>query len=191
MKLSEYAKKYGCTYQTALNHWNRGMLKGKQLATGTIVIFDDADNDPSEVDTKTYAIYCRVSSHDQSKDLISQQERLLSYCSAKGYIVSEIVCETASGLNDNRPKLNKLLSSNYNIIIEHRDRLTRFGFNYIHTLMGMQGRELIVINPVINQENEIMDDFVSIITSMCARIYGTRRSKRKTTDLVQILKHED
>ncbi len=82
-------------------------------------------------------------------------------------------------LNDQRPKLMKLLldASIGTIIVEHKDRLTRFGFNYIDQLLVMQGRKLEVIFPS-DTDNELVDDFVSVITSMCSRISGKRNSKR-------------
>lgn len=69
-------------------------------------------------------------------------ERLKTYAIAKGYQVSKIVSEIASGLNDHRPKLLKLLcdASVGTIVVEQRDRLTRFGYHDIDQLLAMQGR---------------------------------------------------
>jgi predicted site-specific integrase-resolvase len=187
MKLSEYARRNSITYRTAFLHWQIGLLNGKQLATGTIVIFDDAEE---ESRTHTYCIYCRVSSHDQKEDLGRQEQRLKDYCSAKGWKVSAIYSEIASGLNDDRPKFNKALSSFDNIVVEHRDRLTRFGFNYIQTLLSKQNRKIEVINESENK-HDIVQDFISIITSFCARIYGHRRSRRKTESLIKELQLEN
>jgi predicted site-specific integrase-resolvase len=88
------------------------------------------------------ALYARVSSADQKADLQRQIQRLKEYASARGYQVSKIVSETASGLNDSRPKFLKLLTdaSIGVIVVEHRDRATRFGLAYIEQLMQMQGR---------------------------------------------------
>ena len=63
------------------------------------------------------------------------------------------------------------------IVVEHKDRLTRFGFNYIETILNNQGTEILVINRTHNDEEDIMTDLISIITSFCARIYGKRRTK--------------
>jgi putative resolvase len=86
------------------------------------------------------------------------------------------VTEIASGLNDQRPKLGKLLadSSIGTIVVENRDRLTRFGSHYIETRLEAQGRHLEILF-----QRELGDDFVRVITSIAARIYGRRHSKRR------------
>ncbi len=89
-------------------------------------------------------------------------------------------------MNDHRPKFLKLLTDPTigAIVVEHRDRGTRFGWNYIEQVMLMQGRRLEVIFPT-GTDNELVDDFVSVITSMVARIYGKRQSKRKAEQIRQ------
>ena len=88
-----------------------------------------------------------------------------------------------------RPKLLKLLTdpSVSVIVVEHKDRLTRFGYNYLEQLLKMQGRRIEVINLAENGKEDLIQDFVSIVTSFCARLYGQRRSKRKTERLVSEL----
>ena len=77
------------------------------------------------------------------------------------------------------------------IIVEHKDRLTRFGFNYIKALLKSIGGSVIVINEVESNKEDLIQDFVSVITSFCARIYGQRRSKRKTEKLLEGLKEDE
>ena len=177
MKLSDFAKQTGVTYRTAWNWWKAGKLAGYQTETGTIIITEDKNN---RTESGFVALYARVSSSDQKADLERQLQRLRDYASASGLIVSKEVREIASGLNDNRPKLNQLLqdASIATIIVEHKDRLTRFGFNYIKLLMEAQERQIVVINES-DTKNELIDDFVAVITSMCARLYGKRHAKRK------------
>jgi putative resolvase len=176
MRLSEYAKKMGVTYTTAFRWWQAGKLDAYQLDTGTVII-----REPAQLqEALGVALYARVSSADQKEDLDRQVQRLKDYSSQRGYQVSKIASEIASGLNDQRPKLMKLLmdASIGTIIVEHKDRLTRFGFNYIEQFMQMQGRKLEVIFPS-DTDNNLVDDFVAVITSMCSRIYGRRNSKRR------------
>lgn len=191
MKLSTWAKKNSVCYQTALNHWKRGLIKGKQLSTGTIVVFED-DGEAVEVKELQIATYSRVSSSQNKDNLDKQQERLISYANAKGYKTKYNIKEIGSGLNDNRPLLNKLLSDNEVsvIIVEHKDRLTRFGFNYIELFMEGQGRKIEVINNIGDDKSDLIQDFIFIITSFCARIYGQRRSKRCTEKLINELNEE-
>ena len=100
--------------------------------------------------------------------------------------MAQVVKEIGSGVNDARPKLMKLLtdSSVTLIVVEHKDRLTRFGFNYIEQLLKQQDRRIEVINLTEAGKEDLVQDFVSIITSFCARLYGQRRSKRKTERLI-------
>jgi predicted site-specific integrase-resolvase len=107
--------------------------------------------------------------------------------------VSEIIQEFGSGINDKRPKLEKLLKQqNFTkLVVEHKDRLTRVGFNYINTLLNFNQIEVEVVNPSEDDKEDLIQDFISIITSYCARIYGNRRSKRKTEKLIMELESND
>ena len=153
-----------------------------QLDTGTVIVREPAQ--PQEA--MGVALYARVSSADQKEDLERQIQRLKDYAAVHGYQVTSVVSELASGLNDRRPKLVKLLTdaSIGVIVVEHRDRLTRFGFNYIEQLLTMQGRRLEVLYPR-DTDNDLVDDFIAVITSMASRIYGRRTSKRRAEKIKQ------
>lgn len=190
MKLSQFAKKNSIKYQAAYKMFKAGLIKGYQLPTGTVVITEDL-----QVQTKQEynIIYARVSSSENKSNLDSQAKRLKDFAAAKGWIIHEVVKECASGLNDHRPKLEKLLRDNKatRLIVEHNDRLTRFGFNYIKILCDLVNCELVVINPAEDEKSDLIQDFISIITSFCARIYGQRRCKRKTEKIIEELKNND
>jgi len=177
MKLSVYAKKIGIAYVTAYRWYRSGKLKAYQTESGTIIVEDTVIETATE--TKV-ALYARVSSHDQKDDLARQLDRLKNYATGRGYQVSQIVTEMASGLNDSRPKLTNLLldTTIKVIVVEHKERLTRFGFNYIETLLQTQGRKIEVIFPDEVQD-DLIADFIAIITSMSARIYGRRGNKNR------------
>ena len=104
----------------------------------------------------------------------------------------KIVKEVGSGLNDNRKKLAKILvDDNYNIlIVEHKDRLARFGTNYLNILLEKIGKKLEIVNLAENDKEELMQDLVAIVTSFCARLYGLRRSKRKTEKIIKELTND-
>lgn len=190
MKLSEYARRNSITYRTAQNHWKLGLIKGKQLATGTIVVFEESDDIVSE---NKVVLYARVSSTENKVNLEKQLERLRNYASAKGYIVIKEVKEIGSGLNDKRPLLQSLFERDdwRKLIVEHKDRLARFGINYIQVLLNKTNRQIEIINETNNDNEDILQDLVSIITSFTARIYGLRRSKRKTERIIEELKNEE
>ncbi len=189
MKLSDYAKQAGISYQTAWRMWKRGELNAYQLPTGTIVVKTDDSNSLSE---PIACIYARVSSAENKSNLEAQAERLTSYAIAKGYRIYKVVKEVGSGLNDNRKQLAKILvDDNYNIlVVEHKDRLARFGTNYLRILLEQIGKKLEIVNEADNGKDELMQDLVSIITSFCARLYGLRRSKRKTEKIIKELTNE-
>lgn len=190
IKLSKYAKDHSITYGTALRHYHKGILKGYQdETTKTIYIEEETKNINN---TNRVVLYSRVSSSENKKNAEKQLERLRMYSLAKGYTIVEEIIEVASGLNDKRPKLEKILKKdNYDILlIEHKDRLTRFGFNYIEVLLSKSQQRVEVINYIQEDKEDLINDLVSIITSVCARIYGQRRTKRKTEDLIKELKKE-
>jgi len=190
MKLSDYALKIGISYRTAWRWYKSGRLKGYQVDTGTIIITEPLPDVITPVEEKV-AIYIRVSASENKDNLETQAKRLMDYCAAKGYQVALCVKEIGSGVNDTRPKLLKLITDPTikTIVVEHKDRLTRFGFNYIEKLLTMQGRRIEVINLTENGKEDLIQDFVSIITSFCARLYGQRRSKRKTERIIAELKN--
>jgi putative resolvase len=183
MKLSQYAKKTGISYKTAWRWYKAGTLDAYQTPTGTVVV---RDPQMERIGTGRIALYARVSSADQKSDLERQVQRLRDYAAARGYQVAKEVTEIASGLNDSRPKFLKLLADPTigTIIVEHRDRSTRFGWNYITTLMEAHGRRMEAVFPD-ETKDDLVNDFVSIITSMAARIYGRRGSKRRAERIKQ------
>ncbi|MDJ0594501.1 MAG: IS607 family transposase [Pleurocapsa sp. MO_226.B13] len=185
MKLSDYAKQQGISYRTAHRAWKRGELKGRQLSTGTILIDTD-------LTVEGVLIYARVSSAENRSNLDSQALRVEKYCIARGYRIVGIVKEVGSGVNDSRKKLIKMLQrDDYHLIVcEHKDRLTRVGFNYIKVLLNQMGKDVEVINEAREEKEDLMSDFISIITSFCARIYGMRRQKRKTECIIECLESE-
>lgn len=189
VKISTYAKENDLHYRTVWNHCKQGLLEYEQLPTGTILVIV---RDNNELQKGKIAIYCRVSSSQNKSNLEGQKQRLLGYCSAKGYVVDRVVTEIGSGLNDNRKKLESLLldDSITKIVVEHKDRFARFGTNYIELLMKKQGRSLEIINKTEGDKEDLMQDFVSIITSFVARLYGQRKSKRKTELIIKELQKD-
>lgn len=188
-KISQYAKKYNVTYRTVWNWIKQNKLQIQRTDTNRIIIVEDEDKNINE----NVAIYARVSSTENKNNLSKQRERLENYCAAKGYKIIKSVEEIGSGLNDNRKKLESLLldESIKKIVVEHSDRFSRFGMNYITLLLKMQGREIEIINTQNNDRDDLMQDFVSIITSFCTRLYGQRRTKRKTEQLIKELESKE
>lgn len=177
-KLSEYARNHSITYQSAWNRYNAGKIAGAFLdETGHVLI-------PLFVEDKNLnrvAIYSRVSSNEAKKDLERQKQRLESYAINFGYNIVYSVKEVGSGVNDSRSKLSKLLmQDDWDVlIVENKDRLTRFGFNYIELLLNKYGKKIVVVNQTSDDKTDIMNDLISIIYSFSARMHGLRKRKNK------------
>jgi putative resolvase len=188
MKLSQYATDHGVTYRTAWNRYKAGKIGGAwQDENGTIHV-----PEPGAELLPKAAIYARVSSHGQKDDLDRQVQRLTDYALTRGLQVVSVTTEVASGVNDTRPKLTKLLQSDDwgTLVVEHRDRLTRVGFNWFEVFLTRQGKRIEVANLAQEQTSDLMDDFLSIIYSFTARLYGLRGSKNRSRRLIAALEKE-
>jgi len=130
MKLSAYAHQIGVSYRTAWRWFKAGKLTGFQADTGTRIVTDPTPEKAQVVASCTAAIYTRVSAAENKVNLEGQAKRLQDYYAAKGDQVGAGGKEIGSGVNDTRPKLLTLLTDPTLtlIVVEHKDRLTRFGF---------------------------------------------------------------
>jgi predicted site-specific integrase-resolvase len=192
MKLGDYAKQAGVRYETAWRWFRDGKIKGHRVGEHTIII-TERETEAVSIARDQVAIYARVSAAEHRPNLDSQAERLVAYCEARGYPVSQIVKEVGSGVNDSRPKLLKLLSDSQVgvIVVEHKDRLTRSGFRYIETLLALNGRRIEVVNLAENGRGDLWSDLTAIIYAFCARLYGQGRVKRQSEKITQALNAHD
>jgi putative resolvase len=183
MKLSVWAERQGIGYQAAWRMFKSHKLPvpAKQLPTGTIIV-DDRPQDAG------VALYARVSSHDQKKDLEAQIGRLAVFAANQKLTVIKTVSEVGSGLNGHRQGLMRLLSEPKvrTIVVEHRDRLMRFGAEYVEAALAADGRKLLVVD-ASEFKDDLVQDVIAVLISMCARLYGRRsasnRAKRALTAL--------
>jgi predicted site-specific integrase-resolvase len=164
--------------------WRAGTLPAEceQLATGTVLVRVQS-HEPHMV-----ALYARVSSADQKADLDRQLARLVEFAAREKLVVADSAAEIGSGLNGHRKALMRLLrnASVGTIVVEHRDRLARFGFEYIESALASANRKIVVIDA-----NEVKDDIVrdlhEIIVSLCSRLYGKRSAERRAKKAVEAL----
>ena len=190
LKLSSYAKKLGIHYNTAYRLFKRGQIPGYQLPTGTVIVEEPVDHTENRaLRPQLVAVYARVSSTENKKNLDTQAERLITWCNARGWSVGTVIKACGSGINDQRPKFLALLANrdSHRIVVEQKDRASRFGVASIQTLLAMQDRELVIVNTADTAQDDLMGDFVAIITSFAARLYGRRRAKRKTEQVLAVL----
>jgi len=192
MRLKQYAEKLGISYKTAWRHFHAKQIPDAyQLPSGTIIVLEKKTS--IQISPPAVAIYCRVSSSQNKSNLDSQCDRMTQYCVARGYHIVRTVKEVGSGVNDQRKMFLSLLRDTdvQIVVVEHRDRATRFGFNYIQTLLELENRRIEVVNEAENDKDELMQDLIAIITSFVARYYGQRRSKRKTEKIIEELSRDD
>jgi len=186
VKLSKYALMFGLTYKTANRHHKEGKIpfETKVLPTGSILV------NLTEGDTfanRDAIIYCRVSSPNKKGDLQRQIERCSEWAAKNGLTVVKTHKEVASGMNDSRRELNRILDSlghkQFTLVVENRDRLTRFGLNYLRRYIEAMGSKLVVINASDDDQQDLVKDLVSVITSFCCRLYGLRRGANKAREI--------
>lgn len=141
-------------------------------------------------------LYARVSGHDQAKDgdLDRQLEHLQDYARKNGYEMIESVKEIGSGLNDRRPKLMRIFRMIAEkqvdlVLVEYKDRLTRFGFNYLLEFANSYGARIETVFDDVKKDamQELIEDMISIVQSFSARLYGRRSHKYQK--IVGGLKH--
>ena len=118
-------------------------------------------------------VYPRVSSHDQRADLDRQVARLTAWATGQELSVARVVTEVGSGVNGKRPKLRRVLSDPDAkvIVVEHRDRLARFGVEHLEAALSAQERRVVVADPG-ESTDDVVRDMIEVLTSRCARLYG-------------------
>ncbi|MCD6341129.1 MAG: IS607 family transposase [Desulfurococcales archaeon] len=200
-KVSEVAKMLNVS-TVAVRKWIKsGKLKAKRV--GKLWMIPEYElkcflgEKPLEIRA---VIYARVSSHKLKRDnnLDRQIERLRRYRSARGYKVVDVITDVASGLKENRNGLQRLFSIVEKhqvdvVVVEFKDRLTRFGFNYLKRYFESHGVKVEVVEEIEKgYMEELVEDFVSIVISFAARIYGKRSQKyRKIKKVVEEVISDD
>jgi predicted site-specific integrase-resolvase len=185
LKLSVWAKEHGVHYRTAERWILEGRFPARFEKTHTGRIYVLLEEPPSGSEGRA-VIYARVSGSDQKSDLARQVERLSLFAAARGYSEVQIIKEVGSGLNGHRKGLLGILKDPQikTIIVEHRDRLARFGVEHLETALAAQGRQVVVAEAG-EQTIDLVQDFVDVVTSMCARIYGRRAAKNRAKRAVE------
>ena len=133
-------------------------------------------------------IYARVSNRGQKDDLDNQIEFLKTFANSRGVIVDEVMTDIGSGLNYNRKKWNELIELAQQkelsqILISHKDRFVRFGYEWFEAFLKKCGVEIVVVNnEKLSPQEELVQDLISIIHVFSCRIYGLRKYKKKIKD---------
>ena len=127
-------------------------------------------------DNASVVCYCRVSSQKQKNDLARQVA-----CMREKFKNAEIVKDIGSGLNFKRKGLQTILQRllqghKFTLIVAHRDRLCRFGFELINYLFEQNGGEIMVLdNTEASPQRELTEDLLAILHVFSCRMHGLRR----------------
>ncbi|WP_326722608.1 MULTISPECIES: IS607 family transposase [unclassified Streptomyces] len=182
MKLSEWAARNGVHYQTAWTWAKEGRMPVPvvQTPSGTWLVTEPAPQTAGRV-----VVYCRVSSGDQKAELERQVARTVQGATAQGLAVAGVVTEVGSSVDGRRRKLHRLLADPGvgTIVVEHRDRLARFGVEHLEAALSATGRRLVVLDPT-ETTDDLAGDITEVLTSMCARLYGRRAAKNRAARAV-------
>ena len=153
--------------------------------------FKGVSNDSN---TKKKIIYTRVSTNNQKDDLKNQVKFLLDFANAKGIIIDEVIEDIGSGLNYNRKKWNKLIEHCMenkidSIMVTHKDRFIRFGYEWFERFLGKYDVKIIVVNnETLSPNEELVQDIISILHVFSCKIYGMRKYKKKIEEDEEIAK---
>ncbi|MDA3642007.1 MULTISPECIES: IS607 family transposase [Mycobacterium] len=188
MNLADWAESVGVNRHTAYRWFREGTLPVPAERVGRLILVRTA---PAGVGAPGgVVIYARVSSHDQRADLDRQVARLTAWATEQDLTVGQVVTEVGSGLNGKRPKLRRILSDPDAkvIVVEHRDRLARFGVEHLEAVLAAQGRRVVVADPG-ETTDDLVRDMIEVLTSMCARLYGRRGARNRAMRAVTAAKH--
>lgn len=189
MKLSEWARQQGVSYQTAWRWVKDGKMPVpvRQAPSGTWIVEESRRQVSGHV-----VAYCRVSSADQKPDLDRQVARVVTEAAKRGLPVGEVVTEVGSGLNGKRRKLHRVLADPQAavIVVEHKDRLARFGVEHLQAALSASGRELVILDPQ-ETTDDLVKDMTDVLTSLCARLYGQRAAKNRAARAIAAVTAKD
>ena len=190
LRPKEVCQRLGISYST-LSRWVReGRIRAIRTAGGVFRIPESevrriAEGLPISKEIRAI-IYTRVSSSDQKSDLERQIQYLTQYCSSKGYRVVDMLSDVASGLKTDRKGLLKLFDYVVNrqvdvVVVTYRDRLARFGFEYLEYFFKQFG---VRVEVAFGEEpkdayQELVEDLIEIVTSFAGKLYGLRSHKKK------------
>ena len=189
LKPKEVAKMLNVTVRT-LQSWDRqGLLPAQRTPAGRRWYSEEQinkfqNNENSQNNEKINIAYSRVSSRQQKNELENQENFIKNYVNGNGMIIGKYFSDVGSGLNYKRENFLKMIELVMErkvdkIFVTYRDRVVRFGFDFVEWICQRFGTEIIVLNDKkTSPENELVNDLISIIHVFSSRIYGLRKYKK-------------
>jgi predicted site-specific integrase-resolvase len=191
-RIGEFAERIGRSVSTVRRWESEGRIAVKRTTSGQRY-FDDTDvrtvlQPGFNAATRRTVVYCRVSSPGQKDDLASQITSMEQFCLARGLAVDEWISEIGGGMNLRRTKflavMDAIESGDIGIlVVAHKDRLARFGFDYIEHVADRNGCQIIVANQEsLSPQQELVEDLLAIVHTFSCRLYGLRRYEKAIKD---------
>jgi predicted site-specific integrase-resolvase len=182
LKSKEYCSKYKIS-NTTLKRWvDDGKIKCNKVSSRKFLYLDQN----IEEDKKLNVVYSRVSNTSQKEDLNRQIDLIKNYMIYNGYIVDQVFKDIASGMNEDRLDFNKLINMVLenkvsNIFIATKDRLSRFGYDYLKNIFNKYNCNIVILDnsDTKTYENELTDDLLTIIHHFSMKYYSKRRNLLK------------
>jgi putative resolvase len=153
------------------------------LPTGTVIV-----QPPVTGTADSVGLYARVSSAEQKPDLDRQLVRLAEFAASHAFHVVEAVQEVGSGLNGHRRAMLRVLKNPavQTVVVEHRDRLMRFGFEYVEAALAATSRKIVVVEAE-ERTDDMVRDLQEGIVSICAQLYGKRAAKNRAKEAMEAI----
>jgi putative resolvase len=189
-RIGEFAQRIGKSASTVRRWEAEGRLDPGRTSSGQRYFTDEHVRaalrlpgvDPAD---REVVVYCRVSSPSQRPDLESQIAAMEQFCLGRGLAVSRWVREIGDGMNLRRPKFTALMDDIQDglvatLVIAHKDRLARFGFDYLEHVATRAGCVIVVANQQsLSPERELTQDLLAMVGTFSCRLYGLRRYRKQ------------
>lgn len=187
-RIGEFAARIGKSAQT-VRRWEReGRIVAKRTPTGQRY-FDEFDvlkffKPGFDETARKTVVYCRVSSPSQKDDLAFQVTGMEQFCRGRGLAVDEWVREVGGGMNFKRKKFLAIMDAIERgeiatLVVAHKDRLARFGFDYIEHVATRHSCQIVVANQEsFSPQEEMVQDLLAIVRTFACRLYGLRRYEK-------------
>jgi len=192
----EFAKLIGKSVST-LRRWDREKTLIAKRGVGGQRYYTETDLrealnlGTNQTERKT-VVYCRVSSKGQATDLSRQVEAMELYCQGAGIAVSKWVKEIGGGMNFKRKMFLKLMKSIRmgevsHLLVAHKDRLARFGYDFIEEFASWYGCKITVVNQEsLSPQQEMVEDLMSVVHCFSCRLYGLRNYKKPIKKIAEM-----
>lgn len=191
----EFAKLIGKSTST-LRRWDKENKLVPKRGIGGQRYYSEQDlqkalNIENNVQRGKTIVYCRVSSVGQKDDLASQVTAMEGFCLGAGIAVDEWLQEIGGGLNLKRRVFLNLMKSIRlgeisNVIIAHKDRLARFGFDFLEEFASWYGCKITVAGQEsLSPQQEMVEDLMAIVHTFSCRLYGLRNYKKQIKNMAE------